>query len=155
MKARSVTFNNRRRGFDVEIGSKTYWFPYGRLEAPPTSTDPVVSVRVDPEIGREGFTYSLRSGQEGTVLVDQVLHYNKDPRLLRNLLLFELTVEAQRRVESSPFSKREIIRRLGTSAAQFYRLLDQTRTTKSVDQLLTLFSVLDCDVEVSVRAKGA
>jgi predicted XRE-type DNA-binding protein len=66
-----------------------------------------------------------------------------------------LTIEAQKRVDQSPLSKREIIRRLGTSAAQFYRLMDQTNYRKSVDQLLNLLHVLDCDVELIVRAKSA
>jgi len=52
-------------------------------------------------------------------------------------------------------SRREIIRWLGTSAAQFYRLLDQTNYRKSIDQLLSLLHVLDCDVDLVVRAKNA
>jgi len=52
-------------------------------------------------------------------------------------------------------SRREIIRRLGTSATQFYRLLDQTNYRKSIDQLLSLLHVLDCDVDLVVRAKSA
>lgn len=55
----------------------------------------------------------------------------------------------------SPLSKREIVRRLGTSAAQLYRLLDQTNYRKSLDQLLALLQVLNCDVDVVVRAKTA
>jgi hypothetical protein len=74
---------------------------------------------------------------------------------LRDLLLYKLTLEAQKRVASSRLSRREIIRRLGTSAAQFYRLLDQTNYRKSIDQLLSLLHVLDCDVEIIVRAKSA
>ena len=105
--------------------------------------------------GREGFTYELESGRTGTVHGEQVLEYNQDPRHLRNLLLYRLTLEAQKRVNASPLSKREIIRRLGTSATQFYRLLDQTNYRKSVDQLLALLQVLDCDVELVVRAKTA
>ncbi|MBI2369746.1 MAG: hypothetical protein HYV08_05825 [Deltaproteobacteria bacterium] len=58
--------------------------------------------------------------------MEQVLEYNRDPNYLRDLLLYRLTLEAQRRINASPPSKREIIRRLGTSAAQLYRLLDQT-----------------------------
>ena len=50
---------------------------------------------------------------------------------------------------------REIVRRLGTSAAQFYRLLDQTNYRKSVDQVLNLLHVLDCDVELVVTSKSA
>jgi hypothetical protein len=86
----------------------------------------VARVYVDAELGREGFTYELRSGRTGTVHAEQILEYNQDPSYLRDLLLYRLTLEAQKRLKASPLSKREIIRRLGTSAAQLYRLLDQT-----------------------------
>ena len=84
-----------------------------------------------------------------------MLEYNQDPDHLRDLLLYKLTLEAQKRVAKSPLSRREIIRRLGTSATQFYRLLDQTNYRKSVDQLLILLHVLDCDVDLVVRTKSA
>ena len=64
-------------------------------------------------------------------------------------------LEAQRRIAKSPLSEREIIRRLGTSAAQLYRLLDQTNYRKSVDQLVSLLQILDCEVDLLVRAKSA
>ena len=51
-------------------------------------------------------------------------------------------------------SKREIIRRLGSSATQFYRILDQTNYSKSVDQVLFLLGVLECHVEFVVKAKN-
>ncbi len=38
-----------------------------------------------------------------------------------------------------------------TSATQFYRLLDQTNTRKSMGQLLSLLHVLDCGVDLVVR----
>ncbi len=95
----------------------------------------------------------LESGKEGTVHSEQVLEYNQDPHYLRDVLVYKLTIEAQKRVSASPLSKREMIRRLGTSATQFYRLLDQTSYSKSVDQLLTLLHVLDCDVDLLVREK--
>jgi hypothetical protein len=110
---------------------------------------------VDAEAGREAFTYNLASGRTGTVHVEQVLEYNQDPRYLRDLLLYKLTIEAQRRVAKSPLSKREIVRRLGTSAAQLYRLLDQTNYRKSVDQLVGLLQVLDCEIDLLVRSKTA
>jgi hypothetical protein len=91
----------------------------------------------------------------GTVHVEQVLEYNQDPEHLRDLLLYKLTVEAQKRVAGSALSRREIIRRLGTSPAQFYRLLDQTNDRKSIDQVLNLLHVLDCDVDLIVRARSA
>ena len=71
------------------------------------------------------------------------------------LLLYKLTLEAQARVAQSPLSKREIARRLGTSAAQLYRLLDQTNDAKSIDQMLNLLRVLDCEVDLVVRARTA
>lgn len=155
MKIRSVKANNRRRAFEVRLHSRTLSFPYIKAEPRPRADDPVNAVRVDKELGREAFVYTLDSGAEGTIHVDQVLEYNQDPGYLRDVLLYRLTLEARKRVEQSPLSKREIIRRLGTSAAQFYRLLDQTNYRKSVDQVLNLLHVLDCDVELVVTSKSA
>ena len=155
MKIRSVTYNNRKKAFEVTASAKTLVFPYTKLDPKPTAEDPIARVFVDKELGREGFTYVLESGEGGTVHIEQVLEYNQDPRYLRDLLLYKLTIEAQKRVDASPLSKREIIRRLGTSAAQFYRLLDQTNYRKSVDQLLCLLHVLDCEVDLMIRAKSA
>ena len=69
---------------------------------------------VDRELGSEGFSFVLRSGREGTVHVEQVLEYNRDPGHLRDQLLYALTLEAQKRVKASALSRRELIRRLGT-----------------------------------------
>jgi hypothetical protein len=112
-----------------------------------------VGVSVDRELGDEACTYVLASGDEGTVHIDHVLEYNQDPGYLRNMLLYRLTLEVQRRVEVVPLSKRELIRRLGTSATQFYRLLDQTNYKKSFGQLFSLLHVLDCDVALVVKEK--
>ena len=155
MKIRSVRANNRKKAFEVKTYSKSLSFPYAKAEPRPSANDPVASVQVDKELGREGFVYTLASGQDGTVHVEQVLEYNQDPAYLRDLLLYKLTLEAQKRVKESELSKREIVRRLGTSAAQLYRLLDQTNYRKSVDQVLNLLHVLDCDVDLIVRAKSA
>ncbi len=155
MKIRSVKTNNRKKAFEIKTYSKVFIFPYSKADPPPTRSDPVTEASVDKEIGREGFIYILESGKEGAVHIEQVLEYNQDPRYLRDLLLYRLTVEANKRVKASTLSKRELIRRLGTSAAQFYRLLDQTNYRKSVDQVLNLLHVLDCDVDVVVRVKSA
>ena len=155
MKIRSVKLNNRRKAFEVRLHNRTLPYPYAKAEPRPTSDNKVVEIYVDKEIDREGFTYILKSGEEGTVHVEQVLEYNEDPGYMRDLLLYKLTIEAQKRVEESPFSKREIIRRLGTSATQFYRLLDQTNYRKSLDQLLSLLHILDCKVEFVGHAKSA
>jgi hypothetical protein len=67
--------------------------------------------------------------------------------------LYRLTLEGQKRIAESPLSKREIIRRLGTSASQLYRLLDQTNYRKSVGQVLALLQVLNRYVDLVVRTK--
>src|SRR5262245_10722721 len=148
MKIRSVRLNNRKKTFEVSTRSRTFSFPYAKADPRPSASNGVARVAVDKELGREGFIYTLESGREGTVHIEQVLEYNQDPGYLRDVLLYRLTLEAQRRAEVSPLSKREIIRRLGTSAAQLYRLLDQTNYKKSVDQVLNLLHVLDCDVDL-------
>ena len=153
MKITSVRQNNRRKAFEVKTGKKTLYYPYGKLDPMPEPGDKVADAYVDKEVGSEGFTYVLESGGEGTVHVEQVLEYNEDPTYLRDLLLYRLTLEVQGRVEAAPISKREIIRRLDTSASQFYRLLDQTNYRKSIGQLLSLLHILDCDVEVIVRTR--
>lgn len=155
MKIRSVRKNNRKHAFEVATWRRQYLFPYVKADPAPTASDPVVEVAVDDELGREGFTYRLVSGREGSVHVEHVLEYNQDPGYMRDLLLYRLTIEAQKRVDASPLSKREIIRRLGTSPAQFYRLLDQTNYRKSLDKVLLLLHVLDCDVDLVIRAKSA
>ena len=155
MKIRSVKHNNRKRAFEVRTSSKEFLFPYSKAEPEPNTDDPIERVFVDGELGREAFTFLLESGDEGTVHIDQVLEYNQDPHYLRDALLYKLTLEAQQRVKTSSLSKRELIRRLGTSATQFYRLLDQTNYKKSLGQLLSLLYILDCDVDLVVRAKSA
>lgn len=155
MKVRSVAANNRRKVFEVRVGAAILSFPYSKAEPSPRAGDPVVRVTVDEELAREGFVFELRSGRSGTVHAEQVLEHNQDPSYLRDLLLYKLTLEAQRRVTASPLSKREVCRRLGTSASQLYRLLDQTNSGKSIDQVLRLLRVLDCDVDLVVRARTA
>jgi len=155
MKIRSVTHNNRKKAFIVKTSSKGLTFPYAKSDPQPGPKDPIAQVFVDKELGREGFSFVLASGAEGTVHIDQVLEYNQDPNYLKDALLYQLTIEAQQRVEASPLSKREIIRRLGTSATQFYRLMDQTNYRKSVGQLLSLLQILDCEVDLVVRARSA
>ena len=155
MKIRSVRTNNKKRVFEIRTSSRKYSFPYVTATPTPTSEDSIARVFVDKELGREAFTFELASGKTGTVHLEQVLEYNQDPNYLRDLLLYKLTLEAQKRVAQSRLAKREIVRRLGTSATQLYRLLDQTNYEKSVDQLVSLLQILDCEVDLVVRAKSA
>lgn len=155
VKIRSVKANNRRKAFEVTAGRRRLSFPFARLEVQPTADDLIAKVFVDQELGAEGFTYLLQSGREGTVHIEDVLEHNQDPDYPRDLLLYQLTLEAQKAIATTPLTRREIIRRLGTSPSQLYRLLDQTNYRKSVDQLLRLLKVLGCDVQLVVRAKSA
>jgi hypothetical protein len=154
MKIRKVMANVRRKVVEVSMARRTLVYPFARLDPRPSGADPIAAIRVDRELASEGFTYALASGREGSVHIEQVLDYNKDPGHLRDRLLYSLTLEAQRRIEKSPLSRRELIRRLRTSPAQFYRLLDQTNYRKSVDQLVGLLQALDCDVRLTVRARS-
>jgi hypothetical protein len=155
MKIRSVVHNNRKKAFEVRTSTQQLVMPFSEADPTPTSEDPIVDLFIDPEAGREAFTYELRSGKTGTVHIEQVLEYNRDPAYVRDLLLYRLTLEARKRIADTPLSKREIIRRLRTSPAQLYRLLDQTNSRKSVDQMLALLQVLNCDVDLVVRKKTA
>jgi hypothetical protein len=145
-----VKANNRKKVFEVLTAKGEYSFPFAKLLAQPTRTDRVREVYPDPEAGGEAFTYKLESGVEDTVHLDVVLEYNQDPDLLNDLLLYRLTSVARDAVEESGLSKREMIRRLGTSPSQFYRLLDPTYYGKSVGQMVALLHVLGKKVDFEV-----
>lgn len=155
MKIRAVRANKRRKVFELATTKARFLYPFAKLEPRPSPGDPIVKVWVDKALASEAVTYVRASGREGTVHIEQVLEYNKDPDFLRDRLLYRLTLEAQKRVAASALTRREIIRRLGTSATQFYRLLDQTNYSKSLDQLVLLLHILDCEVDLVVRAKRA
>lgn len=154
MKIRKVEANNRKAEFRVVTSSgDTYVFPYVKAEPPPGSDDKVEQVVADRELGREAFTYLLESGEEGSVHIEQVLEYNQDPTYLSELLLYKLTLEVRERADASGLSRRELARRLGTSLAQLYRLLDPANTRKSLNQMVALLHALDCDVDIVVTGK--
>lgn len=151
MKIKSVKANNRKKAFEVTLRGEVMGFPYSKADPAPSSGDPVERVFVDEELGREGFTYVLKTGAEGSVHGDSVLEYNEDPRYMRDLLLYNLTIEAQRRMKATHLSQNEVLRRTKTSASQLSRLLDVTNKTKSIDKMVILLGALDCEVELSVR----
>lgn len=150
MKIKGVIANNRRKAFEVRTQKGTYVLPYASLDLPPSQENRICEVWVDPELGNEAFTYTLESGQEDSVHLDGVLEYNRDPAYMRDLLIYQLTLRAREEVRKSNLSKRELIRRLGTSPAQFYRILDQENYRKSIDQVVGLLTALDCHVELNV-----
>jgi len=111
-------------------------------------------VFVDPELDREGFTYRLECGAEGSVHIDSVLEYNEDPCYMADLTLYRLSQEARERYEASDLSTPQVVRSLGTSPTRLYRLLDPTHYTKSLRQLMALLYLLGCDVDVEVKERG-
>ena len=156
MKIRSVTPNNRRNEFTVVTRSgATYTFPYTAADPQPDSGDRIGEVFVDKELGNEAFTYILKSGEEGSIHIEQVLEYNEDPKYLAELLTYKLTLEAREGLEGSGLSMRQIAKRLKTSVPQLYRLLDPENTHKSMSQLVALLHVLDRDVDLVVTKKVA
>jgi len=155
MKIRSVQINNRRKEFSVRnYSGAQYTFPYSNSEPRPDSNNRIEEVFVDKELANEAITYVLQSGDEGSIHIEQILEYNEDPAYLAELLTYKLSLEAQQRIESSGLSRRQIAKRLNTSLPQLYRLLDTANTRKSMNQLVTLLHVLNCNVDMVVKRKG-
>ena len=148
MKIRSVRSDPRRRAFDVTVARQVLEFPWTQLDVAPSSSDPVVEVGPDPELGGEGFTYRLASGAEGTVHLDHVLRFVRDPDYQRREILYAFTGEALDAMAASGRTKRSIARQLGTSLAQIARLLDPANSRKSVDQMVRLLAALGRRLEV-------
>lgn len=150
MKIRSIKANNHKKAFEVRTYKGAYEYPYARLDLRPTNANPLADVYVDDELGNEAFTYTLASGDEDTIHIDRVLEHNRDPAYMRDLLLYKLTVEAKKQVKESGLSVRSISKMLGTSATQYYRLLDEENYRKSMDQMMNLFAVLGCAVDLKI-----
>jgi hypothetical protein len=153
LKILNVTTNNRRHLFEVRTRQQSFVFPYAKADPAPSASDRIAEVFVDPELGREAFTFRLASGAEGSVHVDDVLEYNEDPSYMADLALYRLTLETRARFESSGLSIRQVARSLGTSPTQLYRLLDPTNYAKSLRQLVALLYLLGCDVDVEIKER--
>lgn len=151
MKIRSLKANNHKKAFELRTYKDRYEYPYAMLDTQPTDDDKIVNAYVDPELGNEAFTYELASGVEDSIHIDRVLEYNREPSYMRDLLLYKLTLEAKKLVESSPVGIRELSRRLGTSPTQIYRILDEENNRKSIDRVFELLSVLQCRIDVYVE----
>jgi hypothetical protein len=148
VKIRSVKLNNHKKVFVLRTYKDRYEYPYALLDTKPTDDGRIVKAFVDPELGREAFTYRLESGAEDSVHIDRVLEYSRDPSYLRELLLYKLTLEAKKLVDASPLGIRELSRRLGTSPTQLYRVLDEENNRKSLDRVFDLLAVLQCRIDI-------
>ena len=151
MKISAVSPNNRKKCFEIVTDSKSFTFPYTKLDNPPTADNPIERFFVDKELGNEAFTYVLKDGSENSVLLDQILDYHQDPKYMSDMLLYKLTVEAKKRIDEGKISIRNLARIMGTSPAQLYRLTDTTNYNKSINKVLLLLHFLGCEVDLTVR----
>ena len=149
----SVMANNHKKAFEVNTAEGSWDMPYWALPLRPSRETPVASVQVDEEMARMGFTFTLTDGSEDSIHLDSVLDFNRDPDYLRDILLFQLTTRVLEELETTPMSRREIIRRLETSPSQFYRLIDPTNYRKSIDQMVRLLGVLGCSVTLEIASR--
>jgi hypothetical protein len=150
----ALRMNNQKRAFELTTARGVMDFPYAKCDPAPSAEDPIANAFIDSELGKQAVSYELASGRDGFVHVEQALEYNRDPSYMRELLLHQLTVQALHGLERTPLAKREIMRRLGTSPAQFYRLTDPANYRKSIDRMVELLIVLDCEVELVTRWRG-
>ena len=90
----------------MKTSSKSLQFPYSKVVPRPSITNPDMQAFADKELGCEGFTYILKSGELGTVHIEQALEYNQDPGYLRDTLV-ALTLMV---VESRPAQKDSILK---------------------------------------------
>jgi hypothetical protein len=156
MKIKSVTLNNRKAQLELTTrAGAVYPFPYSQLDPKPTPDSRIKDIYVDKELDQEGVTYALETGEEGSVLLDHALAYNRDPAYVANLLLYKLTSKALEHVEQAGLSRREVARRLNTSLSQLYRLLDPTNYKKSAGQMIQLLHVLGVDVDIVTTPRDA
>ena len=152
MKISRVSINNKKREFLVDTRSgEVYRYPYVKADPLPTPENRIESVFIDKELGCEAITYVLESGEEGSIHVEQVLEYNKDPNYMAKLLTYKLTLEARKGIAASGLSRRQVAKRLKTSVPQLYRLLDPANTSKSINQLVALLHVLSCSVDLVIH----
>ena len=72
------------------------------------------------------------------MLSDWILWQNRDPDYVRDMLLHRI---------------RALARRLETSPAQIYRILDQTKYDKFIDQVVRLIIALGGEVDFTITAR--
>jgi predicted XRE-type DNA-binding protein len=113
---------------------------------------PLLSVTPDKEVNGEALTYLLQNGSGDTILGEQILHYNRDPEIIRKQLLYDLSCQAQVLIKNRKLSKRSVARLLGIQPAQLYRILDQSFYGKTIDQMVRLFASLGEQVEINIKS---
>jgi len=152
MKISRVSINNRRKEFEIFTRSGvSYTYPYGQADPKPDKPNRIKEVFVDKELSSEAVSYILNSGDEGSIHVEQILEYNEDPNYMAELMTYKLTLEARKGIKTCGLSRRQVAKRLKTSVPQLYRLLDPANSSKSINQLIALLHVLNCEVNLVVK----
>lgn len=153
MKIKRILANNRKKVILLETTGGKYEYPYRLLPFVPNLDDKIVDIYVDKEIDSRGFSFNTESGRNETVLLDQVLDYNKDPQYIRDNTLHNLTAEAIKAFDKQEMSKAEIARRMKTSTKQIYRLLDPSFYGKTIDQMVMFLFVLGKEIGIVEKKK--
>ncbi|MDO8518703.1 MAG: hypothetical protein Q7T11_00895 [Deltaproteobacteria bacterium] len=151
MKIKKVQVNNSKKCLEVATTKAKWALPFAKLRLIPTPENRIKTIYVDKELGNEGITYTLESGEEDSVPLDAFLDYNREPEYMRKALLHNLTCFALEYIEKSGLSKREIARKMSTSPAQLYRLLNTANYAKTIDQMAKLLYCLGYDLELKTR----
>lgn len=154
MKIQSVQVNLKKQCIEISTVTGNYTLPFARLPLAPTPENPIDSIEADAELANEAITYRIRSGEEETIHLDAFLDYNRDFDFMHNLHLYNLTLQATELLNRSGLSKREVARKLKTSPAQLYRLLDTANYSKTIDQMLKLLHGIGSQVEIIVTDGG-
>ena len=126
LKIQSVIANNHKKSIVIKTTQGQMSLPYSRLRYPPTSYNKIVKIYVDPEIDHEGITYFLENGKEDTLHLDVFREFNKDSDYIREITLYEMTLQLQKKQKELNISIAELARKLKTSRSQINRLFDQT-----------------------------
>lgn len=151
MKIKTVVLNNYKKQIEISTAKNTYTLPFAKLDHQVLLSNPIQEIYIDKELGSEAVTYILKDGSEHSIHLDIFLDYNKDPDFLKMVLLYQLSSEAQQRIHTCPLSKNEICRRLKTSPSQLSRLLSSSNTSKSIDKMIALLSVLGAQVSLKIK----
>lgn len=150
-KISSVTMDKKKKLILVRSKNDEFLsLPFSRLSTVPSAGNPILDIWVDKELGSQAVTFKLKDGMVDSIPLDAFLDFNKDPEYLRSLELYQLTLKAEKLLDKSGMSKREVARRMGTSMSQLSRLLDATDQKKSIDQMMKLLTILGATVTVKV-----
>ncbi len=149
---RHLKVNNRKRCLEWNHSKVTLTYPFSKLKIVPTSSDPIVEIYTDKETAGQWAFYKLKSGVEGNIPLDAFLEYNRDPEYIRKLVLFDLTCSVLKQIKKEKIPKRELARKMKTSPAQLYRLLNTANYSKTIDQMVRLLAVMGNEVVFELKA---